>query len=108
MSQTHKDPRAAILAMADDDEMVPLKGIDGAFVRKLSVADIDALTEAEKNGNIHLLIRCVCAADGAPIFSEADLPALLKMKADRFAPLYKQAADLNGIGSAAAETRLKN
>lgn len=73
------DPRATILGFAAE-ETVPLPGIEGAFVRRLSIAENDRLVEIEAESGLHLLTLAVVDADAKPLFTTADFPELRKIK----------------------------
>ncbi|CAN5335032.1 hypothetical protein BH10PSE12_BH10PSE12_02690 [soil metagenome] len=105
---THPDPRAAILAMADEGDLIPLVGIDGAFVRQLSVSEMDRLHKIEKQGNAFLIVMAVCDAKAVPLFCDEDVPRLLTMKALAFTAIVKQVSNHNGLGVDAGAEAVKN
>jgi hypothetical protein len=104
----HPDPRRAILALAEEGKLVPLKGVAGAFVRKLSVEEVDRLATIEKNSGAYLLTMAIVDADGTPLFTADDVPTLLKMKALAFRDISRQVTAENRMDTASLEDAAKN
>lgn len=101
------DVRAALLAQASAIAPAPVAGIDGAFVRALSLADVDDLPE-EGDRRVALIIACVCDQGGKPLFTDADADALSRMPFRAATLLLDAINSANGFGAAAGEDALKN
>lgn len=105
------DPRQAILARAKARELKPIEGVEGvegAFCRRLSVAETESLGEVKSLPGIHFLVRALCNAKGEPLFTDEDITALAEMDQELLAALYRPAAEHNGLGKKAGEELEKN
>lgn len=97
------DPRAAILALADVVEREPLDGMPGAYVHRLSVADMDQVLAATEHRAAVLFVLAVRDEDGKPLFQTADIPALLKLPVRRFRRMVGQVDAFNSLTEEDAE-----
>jgi hypothetical protein len=100
-------PREAILALCGEAETIPLAGIEGAFIRRLSVADVDALQES-KHYTITLFVSTICDAAGKPLFAEKDAAELKRMASHRFSAFTDQIVAFNRIDKDAVADAEKN
>ena len=98
----------AILALAEDDDLKPLDGFPGAFIRKLSIGEMDRLAKIEEDSGAQLIIMAVVDGDGKRLFAGKDVDKLTAIKAEPFRKLVSQVAGHNGMGASAAEDAVKN
>lgn len=104
----HPEARAAILALSADGDLVPLNGIEGAFIRKLSIGEMTKLSNVVEHSGAQLLMMSVVDEAGKPLFKPADIESLLQIKAEPFRNMVKQAGDVNGMTATAGEDAVKN
>lgn len=101
-------PRDLILAQCAGGEMTPLKGYAGAFVRPLSISEVDKVAEHEGKQGLMMIALAVVDKDGAPIFSEADVEQLAKLKVGAFRSIMRQINEVNSLDADAPEELAKN
>ena len=56
-------------------------------------ADEGLLQRVRELRRIHVIIDCICNADGSPMFTEADAGKMLELDADALTPLYLVASE---------------
>jgi cobalamin biosynthesis protein CbiD len=110
--------KADVFAAADlptEDVPVPEWGTDaGVRVRSLSCEEHRSFARRVKDMaddaevTAHLLVACAVDEAGQPVFTMADLPALLKKSAAVVKRVGQAAMKLNRIGPAALEDARKN
>ncbi|CAH0355309.1 hypothetical protein [Sphingobium sp. CECT 9361] len=102
------DPKAAILALATEAPLVPLDGVEGAFIRTLSIDEVDQLADIAKNSGIVMLTMAIVDDKGVRLFDEKDVIKLRKLRAGAFNTLSRQVTKVNNMGGTAAEDLVKN
>lgn len=102
------NPKAAILAMAEDDELQPLEGVEGAFIRRLSMGEMVKLSTIENDSGPHLLAMAICNSEGQPLFTEKEAAQLAKIKVDKFRKLADQVTKFNRMDDGAGNEAIKN
>ena len=75
------DPRAAILAAASALETVPVDGFPGAFIKRVSIRELDEVTAAEKESGLVLLRFALVDEFGKALFTADDHEALSALPA---------------------------
>lgn len=103
MPDPKADPRAQILAMGEDGALVPLDGIDGAYIRPLGIGEMDRVNKDSDGGPYLMFALAVCDGDGKALFSETDVPAIVKIKPEPFNRMMAQVMCVNGMGDEAGE-----
>jgi len=101
-------PRETILGLADALELVPLKGVADAYVRKLSVAQAETLRKDGENSSVRLFVRAVCDEKGEPLFTDKDVEKLKRINAVKFGSMVQQCMTFNGMTQESAEDLEKN
>lgn len=94
--------------MADEAPLVPLDGVEGAFIRTLSIDEVDQLADIQKNSGIHMLTMAIVDAKGERLFDVKDVAKLRKLRAGSFNTLSRQVTKVNNMGGEAAEDLTKN
>lgn len=103
------DLRSQILALAEKREQKALDAFPGAFVRKLSVSEVNSLSNGDKEtSSFRLFAMCIVDKEGNPAFKEEDAAELAKLPADKFGAIIREAMTFNGMNADAAETAAKN
>lgn len=102
------DPKAAILALAEDGPLVPLDGVAGAFIRRLSIAEVDEVGLTKEDSTIALIVKAVCDGEGKPLFTMQDAVQLKAIKARPFRDIAVQVARINRLSNEAGEELAKN
>jgi hypothetical protein len=102
------DPRSIILHNVAGSALTPVAGIAGAYIRELSIEDVDAIDVGTAEGSARLLAAALVDAAGAPLFTPDDIAALARLKIGVFSGLFRQVNAANGISGEAAEDLAKN
>jgi|GEM_PF-4602295 len=92
-------------------EPVPVPGVDGVFVRKVSARDrLAAVAIGNVNDRLARLVVCAaCDADGKAIFTDDDVDALMDgPEASALDAIVKEFLRVNGMEAAATTEREKN
>ena len=83
-------------ALAPMEEKVSIGGVELVVREMPHAADVVALEDQTDLG-YKILVRCVFDADGAPVFSDEDIPALKAAGKLKLAPLMKACNKVNGL-----------
>lgn len=102
------DPRAAILAAAAAVETVPVECFPGAFIKRVSIRELDEVTAAEKESGLVLLRLALVDEAGKPLFTVDDHDALGALPAALFRSIMAQVTAHNQMGGNPAEALEKN
>lgn len=94
--------------MTDEAPLVPLDGVDGAFIRTLSIDEVDQLADIDKNSGIHMLTMAIVDGNGERLFDVKDVAKLRKLRAGAFNKLSRQVTKVNNMGGDAVEQLAKN
>lgn len=103
--------RDAILAADDRQlELVPVPEWGGeVYVRSLTSEEVRPITDNDNEMPVGLLVSiAACDEDGAPLFTEADIPALERKSVKALKRVVNAAMEINGLGENAAEDILGN
>jgi hypothetical protein len=96
------DKALLLAALLPITKTVPVAGFGDVLLRQITVAENDAIREAAKDVNaasefgLRLLVAAVSNADGTPVFTVDDLPALRASAGTKIDALVKAVLDLNG------------
>lgn len=100
--------KGLILAQTADSVTIPLEGFAGAFVRRVSIEAVDAVTAPDANGNTRLIIAAVVDEAGEPVFTVADVEEIEGLKVGVYAGIVAQINRANGLDPLAVEALAKN
>lgn len=102
------DPRDLIFADAIDGALEPLKGYEGAFIRRISIDEADQLAQADGRSGALLIALAVVREDGSALFTSADVEKLAQLKVGPFRAIMNQVTAVNRMDGDAAEDASKN
>lgn len=101
--------RDQILAFIPAAGAEPLAGIEGAFVRELSVEEVESLNKLSGTDTTAKAFQLAVVDEaGEPIFKAGDVAQLKKLKAKQFSVWVEQVLRVSGLKEDAREEAEKN
>lgn len=110
------DRKALLAAAKPRVRLANIQGFGEVGVRRLSIraksewaaATMALPPERQSDSIALLLIAAVCSAEGEPLFTAADLPAVLEFDPEIAEALFREIKLFNGLGVDALEDATKN
>lgn len=91
--------QAAFFAAVKPQEIkVAIGGVELVVRQMPTAADTEALRDGQ-DALYKFIVRCAFDADGQPVFTDDDIPALKAAAKTAMLPLIKAVSDVNGFGS---------
>lgn len=87
--------RAKVLAFGAD--LAPVEGMEGVFIRRLSLGELDGLSELEAHAGLVLLSLALCDAQERLLFGAGEVASVMGVRPDAYAALYRQALEHNRL-----------